>query len=175
VKVVVDSGPLMALGKIGQIHLLYPIYDVALVPSAVYKESVLDGLARGEPDAVAIEMEFLRQHFQVINLPESSLSPQIASLGLDRGEKHAIQLALNVSADWVLLDDMQARTEAKRLGVPVKGTLGVFVDAFRQNVLNMSEIDIIFAALLKREDIWIAKSLIRHVWNDLKTPHSKPG
>jgi len=71
VKVVVDSGPLMALGKIGQLHLLYPLYDVALVPSAVYKESVLDGLARGEPDAVTIEMEFLRQHLQVLKTPHS--------------------------------------------------------------------------------------------------------
>jgi predicted nucleic acid-binding protein len=79
VKVVVDSGPLMALGKIGQIHLLYPVYDVALVPSAVYQETVRDGLARGEPDAVAIEMEFSRQHLQIVNLPESSFSPQIAS------------------------------------------------------------------------------------------------
>jgi hypothetical protein len=39
----------------------------------------------------------------------------------------------------------------------------------------MPEIDIIFAALLKREDIWIAKNLIRQVWNNLKTPHSKQG
>jgi predicted nucleic acid-binding protein len=55
---------------------------------------------------------------------------------LDRGEKQAIQLTMNENADWVLLDDMQARIEAKKLGLRVKGTLGVFVDAVRQSVLN---------------------------------------
>ncbi|MDZ7362124.1 MAG: hypothetical protein ONB46_15580 [candidate division KSB1 bacterium] len=156
----------MALGKIGQMHLLYPVYGTVLIPPAVYEEAVLDGLARGEPDAVSIEMEFNRQHLQII---ETDLTPAITALPLDRGEKHAIQLAMNEKADWVLLDDMQARTEAKSLGMQVKGTLGVFVDAVRQNLLNLSEIDVIFDALLKRDDIWIAEGLVRHVWNDLKT------
>jgi predicted nucleic acid-binding protein len=166
-KVICNSGPLMALGKIGQVHLLYPIYGIVFIPSAVYGEAVLSGLARGEPDAVSIEVEFRRQHLRMIEMAEADLSSAIAALPLDRGEKHAIQLAMNEKADWVLLDDMQARIEAKRLGLPVKGTLGVFVDAARQSVLNISEIDVIFEALLKREDIWISEGLIRHVWGDL--------
>lgn len=101
-------------------------------------------------------------------MAESDLSSVITALPLDRGEKHAIQLAINEHADWVLLDDMQARIEAKKLGLQLKGTLGVFVDAVRQSVLNISEIDVIFEALLKREDIWIAEGLIRNVWGDLK-------
>ena len=166
--VVCNSGPLMALGKIGQVHLLYAVYGVVLIPSAVYDEAVLSGLARGEPDAVAIEMEFRRDHLRTVEMTEADLSPTVTALPLDRGERHAIQLAINEKADWVLLDDMQARVEAKKLGLNVKGTLGVFVDAARQSVINQSEIDIIFAALLKREDIWIAEGLIRRVWDELK-------
>ncbi len=167
-KVVCNAGPLMALGKLGQIHLLYPLYGSVLIPSAVYKETVLDGLARGEPDAVSIEMAVHRQHLRIIEMAEVELSPGIVVLPLDRGEKHAIQLALNEKADWILLDDMQARLEAKKLALPVKGTLGVFVDAVRQRILNPSEVDLVFNALLKREDIWIAGGLVRRVWNELK-------
>lgn len=167
-KVVCNSGPLMALGKIGQVHLLYPLYGAVLIPSAVYDEAVLSGLARGESDAVTIEMEFRRQHLQTVEMAEADLSPAVTALPLDRGERHAIQLAMNENADWVLLDDMQARVEAKKLGLQIKGTLGVFVDAARQNVISKSEVDIIFEALLKREDIWIAAGLIRRVWDDLK-------
>jgi hypothetical protein len=76
---------------------------------------------------------------------------------------------MNIDADWVLLDDMRARQEAKRLGLLVKGTLGVFVDATRQNLLKISELEVIFEALLKRDDIWIAEGLVRRVWNDLKS------
>ncbi|MCI0690669.1 DUF3368 domain-containing protein [candidate division KSB1 bacterium] len=167
-KVVCNSGPLMALGKIGQVHLLYPLYGTVLIPSAVYGEAVLSGWTRGEPDAVSIEMEFRRQHLRMIEMAESDLSSVITTLPLDRGEKHAIHLAMKENADWVLLDDMQARVEAKKLGLQVKGTLGVFVDTVRQSVLNISEIDVIFEALIKREDIWIAEGLVRHVWGDLK-------
>lgn len=167
-KVVCNSGPLMALGKIGQVHLLYPVYGVVLIPSAVYDEAVLSGLARGESDAVTIEMEFSRQHLQTVAMAEADLSPAVRALPLDRGERHAIQLAMNENAEWILLDDMQARVEAKKLGMQIKGTLGVFVDAARQNVISKSEVDIIFEALLKREDIWIAEGLIRRVWDDLK-------
>jgi predicted nucleic acid-binding protein len=159
----------MALGKVGQIHLLYPLYGTVLVPSAVYEETVRAGLARGEPDAVSIEMAFHRLHLRIIRMTESDLLPFITALPLDRGERSAIQLAMNENADWILLDDMQARKEAKRLGLQVKGTLGIFVDAVRQKQLNISEIDVIFEALLKRDDIWIAEGLIRHVWNDLRT------
>lgn len=168
-KVVCNSGPLIALSKIGQIHVLYQVYGSVLIPSTIYEETVLQGLARGEPDAVSIEMAFRRQHLQVAELLEADLSPTILAMSLDRGEKHAIQLAINEKVDWILLDDMQARTEAKKLGLPSKGTLGVFVEAFRLNILSISDIDVIFAALLQREDIWIAESLIRQVWNQIKT------
>jgi len=159
----------MALAKLGQINLLYPLYGVVLIPSAVYEETVLSGLARGEPDATSVEMLLRGHHLQVINIAQSELSSRISALPLDRGEKYAIQLATNTNADWILLDDMLARQEASSLGLKVKGTLGIFVDAVRQDFLNISEIDVIFEALLKRDDIWIADGLVRHVWNDLKT------
>lgn len=167
-KVASNSGPLMALAKVGQVHLFYPLYGIVLVPSAVYEESVAAGLEQGHADAVAIEMEFQRQHLQIVALEEAHLSPPIAGLPIDRGEKHTIQLALDENCGWVLLDDMRARQEARDQGLRVKGTLGVLVDAFRQHYLSTLEIEVIFAALLKRDDIWIAEELIRQVWDHLK-------
>ena len=46
-KVVSNSGPLMALGKIGQIHLLYPVYGTILIPAAADTESTERNLSRG--------------------------------------------------------------------------------------------------------------------------------
>lgn len=170
-KVVSNSGPLMAMAKVGQIHLLAPLYGTVLIPSAVYEETVLDGLSRGEPDAIHIEMAQQRQHLQVIDMNESDLSFEISSLGLDRSEKYAIRLALRENADWVLLDDTAARLEAKRLGLQMKGTLGVFVDAVRQKILNLTEAEVVFQAIIKREDIWIAEGLVRRIWKELKSTY----
>jgi predicted nucleic acid-binding protein len=48
------------------------------------------------------------------------------------GESEAIALAVEINADYVLLDDFAARKEAKRLGLNVKGTLAV-IQRLRQD------------------------------------------
>jgi predicted nucleic acid-binding protein len=42
-----------------------------------------------------------------------------------RGESEAIVVAIEHSSDFVILDDHVARTEARRIGLNVKGTLGI--------------------------------------------------
>ncbi len=44
---------------------------------------------------------------------------------LDAGECEAIALALELQPASILLDEMEARQEALRLGLPVAGTIGV--------------------------------------------------
>jgi predicted nucleic acid-binding protein len=48
---------------------------------------------------------------------------------LDNGEAEAIALATELHPESVLLDDKLARQMARRLGVPVTGTLGVLLRA----------------------------------------------
>jgi len=168
VSVVSNSGPLIALAKLGQVHVLHSLYGPVLTPPPVYEEVVVSGLAQGANDAASVQMAIERQHLRIVEINEQDLSPLVAGQSLDRGEKHAIQLAIEENAEQVLLDDLLAREAAKKLGLKVKGTLGVFVDAARKGVLSSSEIDIIFDALLKRGDIWIAENLIYRVWDQLK-------
>jgi predicted nucleic acid-binding protein len=168
VKVVSNSGPLMALAKVGQIHLLTSLYEEILIPSAVYEETVANGLARGESDAISIQMAVTRQHLRVVKVDEQNFSEAVLALPLDRGERHAIELAIKENAECVLLDDMMARDAAQKLNLKVKGTLGVLVEAFRKGALSASEVDTVFDALLKRDDIWIADALIHRIWSQLK-------
>lgn len=63
---------------------------------------------------------------------------------------------------------MMARNSAQKLNLKVKGTLGVLAEAFRKGALSSSEVDAIFDALLKRDDIWIADALIHRIWDQLK-------
>jgi predicted nucleic acid-binding protein len=48
---------------------------------------------------------------------------------LGDGEVEAIQLARQVSADWLLLDDLDARRWALARNLPVVGAVGVLVRA----------------------------------------------
>lgn len=167
-KVVCNSGPLIALSKLGQINLLYALYGTILIPLAVFEESVLEGKMRGDSDAISVEMAIRQQHLHISEIVDPEMSKEISALPLDRGEKHAIQLAMNVHADLILLDDLLARENAKNLGLNVQGTLGVLVDAFRENRLSISEVDIIFETILKRDDIWLSEDLVRRVWDQVK-------
>ena len=55
------------------------------------------------------------------------IGPQILSAALGPGESEAISLALELSAEWLILDELKGRRLAEILGLPVMGTLGVLL------------------------------------------------
>ena len=167
-KVIANAGPLMALGKLGLVHLLYSLYGPVLIPSAVYEEVVVRGLELEQPDAYAVQMAIARRELVVVESEDAGLSEAVQALPLQWGEKHVIQLGLAEQPDWVLLDDLLAREEAQRLGLKVKGTLGVIAQAYRNGLMTLAEVELTFQAILDREDIWISDALVRRVWNQLK-------
>ncbi len=67
------------------------------------------------------------------------------SFGLQRGEEHAISLALELNAP-VLLDEREARKVAEERGLVVVGLVGIIERAATNNLLDMK---VAFAALQK--------------------------
>ncbi|MEX2168749.1 MAG: hypothetical protein WD851_05540 [Pirellulales bacterium] len=65
-------------------------------------------------------------------------SPQPASLtlSLDAGERDAIALTLELSADLILLDEKQGRKAAQANGLKVAGTLAVILDAATRGLFD---------------------------------------
>jgi predicted nucleic acid-binding protein len=51
------------------------------------------------------------------------------------GEAAAIQIAGELKADLLLIDERIGRREASRYGVPVVGALGVLLEAFRRGLI----------------------------------------
>jgi len=167
-KVVANAGPLMALGKLGLVRLLYQLYGPVLIPSAVYNEVVTHGLELEQADAYAVELAVARKELVVVAMDDADLSEAVHALPLGKGEKQVIQLGLKESPDWVLMDDLLAREEAERLGLKAKGTLGIIAEAYRQGLMTISEVELIFQAVVAREDIWISEGLVHRVWVDLQ-------
>lgn len=137
-KVVVNSGPLIALAKLSLLHLLPRLYAPVLLPSAVYDEVVTRGLALVQPDAYAVQLAVIRGELKVVTV-DVRMVDDVEGLPLGLGEKQAIHVALTEAVDYVLLDDLVAREEAQRLGLRVKGTLGVLVEASRVELLSRSD------------------------------------
>ncbi len=160
-----NAGPLMALGKLNRLDLLSELYKQVQIPRAVYTETVTQGLAYGANDALTIKMFWQYQNWPILDISESVLAAYTPSVILDQGEKELLALAqtLSDSEPLVLLDDEVARTEARRLNLRVRGTLGVLVEAYQQKLLLFNQINFLFQEIAERQDIWISDKLCQQV------------
>ena len=55
---------------------------------------------------------------------------------LDRGEASVLALAKEHNARLVIIDEKKARGEARRIGLPVKGTVGILVEAKQKGLID---------------------------------------
>jgi hypothetical protein len=159
----------MALAKLGLLDLLHRLYGQVRFPTAVFTEVVRRGGERGYSDAFLVQMAIQQRKLGVVEVNDSDLPSDIATLPLDVGEKQALYLAQSDKADLVLFDDEKVREEAKARGLNVKGTLGVIIQAYHAGLLGLNEVQSIIGAIMRREDIWISEELCRRVLRKLKT------
>ncbi len=123
-KVVADSSPIISCARAGKLHLIKDVYSRIIIPPAVYREIVIDGL--GKPgdnelkDSVSIWVE----------VKEPSCKDIIAILNHDfgEGESEAIALANELDA-YLLIDEIKAMNEAKRRGIGILSTLTMLLEA----------------------------------------------
>ncbi len=107
--VVADAGPLIALAKIGGLGTLFNLYPQIVTPQAVYDEAVREGHRVLAPDAALLQAEYDAGHL-LVEAIQNPLTTATRQLG--RGERESIQLALQRRADWLLVDDFEARKSA---------------------------------------------------------------
>jgi len=55
----------------------------------------------------------------------------------DQGEAETIVLALELGADWVVMDERKGRRKLEQLGIPKVGTLGVLLKARQAGMIPM--------------------------------------
>ena len=81
---------------------------------------------------------------------------------IDAGEAEALVLALEQTADLVLLDDQEARIKARikarKLSLPVTGTLGVLLRAKNEGMVSSLKADI---QNLQASGFWISQELVK--------------
>jgi hypothetical protein len=131
--VVSNTSPLSNLGVIGYISLLKEIYNVVIIPSGVARElastSNEDERVIGVVNLEWIEIRQATDEALVVKL----LNEQ----RLDLGEAEAIALAIELNADELLIDERLGRKEARRLGVPITGLLGILLIAKRRGLISL--------------------------------------
>ena len=131
----IDSSVLIAFGKLGYLKLIAQLFDKFVVAESVFEEIRADQVfSEVEKLVVAGSIEVLKgSNYELLTLLMSSLG---------RGEAETIVLALELKADFALLDDLRARKAARRLKVKVMGTLALLKALLDLKLVNETPQDL---------------------------------
>jgi uncharacterized protein len=119
--VVSDTSPLTALLTVGEADLLPKLFQEVVVPEAVRAE-----LLRNHPR--------LPEWLRVTSVKDTAQAAKYSRI-VDAGEAEAIELARELQADRLLIDERKGRRLAVQEGVPVIGLLGVVLLARRNTLI----------------------------------------
>ena len=120
-----NTSPLVLLDKADQLWILGKLFEKVFIPSAVDTEWLRPGgyvvpqwlsVATLSQDAVSIAKDLYQK--------------------IDKGEAEAIALFTSMKADLLLIDNLNGRRQAKAMGLPVVGTLGILIAAKRKGIIT---------------------------------------
>jgi uncharacterized protein len=130
--VVSNTSPILNLAIIGELSLLREQFGKILIPKAVLEElHVEEELPGSKALRVAIEGGWIK-------IEEAKEMGIIRAMqrDLDTGESEAIALAVQVNADWILMDERDGRKAARAMQLKTIGALGILVKARREGTLK---------------------------------------
>lgn len=160
-----DSGPLIALAKLGVLSKVFSVYPVLTVSETVYHEVVTSGLALGAKDATEVEKRCQRKQIIIFPSHEIKGTSLAMPVELHHGELETIQIALQLSAGYLFIDDHDARqvAEANLQKIPptpsIKGTLGILVELYQKTLISKAQLKEHLEEIKRRKDIWISAKL----------------
>jgi predicted nucleic acid-binding protein len=124
---VADAGPLIFLAKLDRLDLLARAGDDIRVPKAVMAE------IRAKADESCMRIEAATHTWLNVQDVKNREAVNLLLADLDLGESEVIALASELKAHKVLLDDLDARRFARRVGLSMVGTVGILLAARLKN------------------------------------------
>jgi predicted nucleic acid-binding protein len=125
-RIVVDTGPLIALGRVGALDVVGRLPLAFVIPKEVADEIEI-GARAGYPVAVPAWAAVLPLGSTIV-----SLGPHL----LDAGEAAVIQLAIEQGINDVCIDEWRGRPAATSVGLKVTGSLGLLGRAKRIGLIE---------------------------------------
>jgi len=120
---VVDASPLIFLAKLERLDLLRQAAGSVCLPQAVADE------IQARPDMATQVLEQALQTWIEVRVVDNRMAVDLLLAELDLGEAEVIVLAKILNAEYVVMDDLDARRFARRVGLRPIGTLGLLLMA----------------------------------------------
>jgi predicted nucleic acid-binding protein len=129
--IVSNTSPLLNLSIINHLFLLKEQFPEIIIPDAVLAELKINENLPGSQYL----REALAAHWIKVKSVENKPFVQLLRRELDQGESEAIALAIELNADWLLLDEQEGRKTARTFGLNITGVLGIILRAWHQGKL----------------------------------------
>ncbi len=126
VPVILNNTPLVALWVLGRLDLLRELYGEVVIPGAVCAEFL--ATEHEERKAALDDAPWIKA------VPLSQPQRALVYTGLDEGEAAVLALAEELGG-LVVMDERKGRRYARRLGLPLTGTLGLLLLAKERHLL----------------------------------------
>jgi len=150
--VVSDTSPLNYLVLIEQENLLWKLFGRVVIPHTVFDELQATGASEKVRDWSSNLPAW-------IEVKQTNLIADASLDVLDAGEREAILLAQELSADLLLVDDKQARQAALDLHISITGIIGILDQAARRNLIDLRNV----IDALQKTNFHISENLIREL------------
>ena len=153
--VVSDTSPLTNLAAIGRLDLLRNLFGHIQIADAVWLELNAGGRSWPGRNEVADADWVVRRG------PGNLALLTALSRDLDAGEAASIALALELSAELILIDELDGRHQARRQGLTTMGVAGVLLLAKRQRLIEA--VKPLLDDLRLRARFWLSHSVYEQV------------
>lgn len=126
--VVSNTTPLISLGEVGLLGVFQSLYGELWIPQAVFDEYQVGVPSHPQrPDLTVLSW---------VTVHPAPVDPAVP-LFLDAGERETIALARAVQAHVVFIDEKQGRAVARRLNMPLAGTMTVLLTAKQHGIITL--------------------------------------
>ncbi len=147
--VISNNSPLVALWRLDLLSLLRDLYTEVWIPREVEEEFL--GIEKKSRQQALNNASWIK----TIDLTDSESIP--VNNRLDPGETSVLALAKKHDARFVIIDEKKARREASKIGLSLKGTVGVLLDAKENGLIDKIKPLLI---ALKRNGMHLDESII---------------
>ena len=141
--IVTDATALIALAKMGRLHLVREVYGEVAIGPVVGSEVVEQGKRVGAPEVVYVEKAVMEGWVKIVRLStreRRAMQSLINTSRLDDGEAESMAIARSRRC-MMVIDDKEARTLAQAMGITHVGTAGVLLDAYADGNLKLHELE----------------------------------
>jgi predicted nucleic acid-binding protein len=159
--IVADSSPLIVLQAIDLIRLLPELFGEVVVPPEVLSELSAPARTEAVRRFSAAPPAWLK-----VRAPRKAAS----YIGLHAGEAAAIELAREVNASLLIIDETRGRKTAVDLGLRITGTIGIMVRGAEQGLVDLADA----FARVKRTDFWVSRKLLDETLRSFKQRYPQP-